>query len=643
MQQALKAYQAGDFDAALSMLRKETAASRRPDANALALLGNVQFKLGQRREAAKAYAAAAKAAPDKAPAFLKLAVTIFSTVGADAAIAEIGRRAVELNRGDRALAFTVARALFEEGRYEEITPILPILDEADGDHLNLIVNQLRLTGRLAELAALLARLANARPDDVQLRAARYQIARESCDFAAMEEHDRLMLAPDEPLSAALIEAEAGLGRVLWCDDEALMARPSQSSLAAAATLPTARRRRPLAPEGRPLRIGYLSNDFYSHATMTLFHETLLLHDRARFDVRLLSYTRGDGAGAQQAWPERLRSAIRNLEALDDAAAAALVDAEEIDILVDLKGHTLGARPAIVNLAQAPIKVGYLGFPGNVQGVDLDYAVTDAIVTPDACKPLYNGKLCRLPESYQANGFAERARPKPVLRADYGLPEDAFVFGNLNHNYKITPARLALWARILHAVPGSVLWCLCLTPYAADNLRAAFAAKGIGADRLILADRVPYAENLGRARLCDLALDTGPCNGHTTTSDMLWAGLPVLADLGHAFASRVSASLLQAIGLPELIVADDEAYFEKAVALATDRDALEALRLRLEHNRFRAPLFDAERFTRHLETAYMMMAARARLGLAPDHMDVEALPPRAGAFFDGPFMDGADPR
>ncbi|MBD3838634.1 MAG: hypothetical protein IE911_18455, partial [Brevundimonas sp.] len=283
----------------------------------------------------------------------------------------------------------------------------------------------------------------------------------------------------------------------------------------AVTLPTAGhgKRRPFSATGEKIRVGYLSNDFYCHPMMTLFLRTMASHDTERFELRLFSYTEPHAATKQEEWPEHLRRAVIPVGELSDAAAAACIDAERIDILVDLKGHTMGARLGIVNLCGAPVKATYLGYPGSVTGVDLDYAITDPVVTPDTSKPFYGEKLCRLPETYQANDWQARPLPAFMEREDAGLPEDAFVFGAFNAPYKITPRTLSLWAEVLRAVPDAVLWVLCPLPLARRNLLAALEALGVARHRVFFAERKAGAAHIDRLPLADLGLGRAGIDGH----------------------------------------------------------------------------------------------------------------------------------
>ncbi len=492
--QAVREFEAGRFRSALAKAGEALAAPDGGEEDALLrLIGDIHLKMGERIEAADALVRAAEVSDAPAAAeCLRRAVTLYAAEGATDSILPVGLRAASLNPDDSELAFAVASAFFSRGRLQEMEPLLDRLDRCIDRHLALVVNHHRLTGRFEELCRELDEGLKASPWNWFLNASRFAVAREVLDFATMARHEALMKEPDAPFSAGLLARERALTRLIWSEDEALNARPSLETAGYAVTRPSAGhgRRRPFSPPGEKIRIGYLSNDFYCHPMMTLFLRAMASHDPERFDLRLFSYTEPHAAVKQEEWPEHLRRAVIPVGELSDAAAAERIDAARIDILVDLKGHTMGARLGIVNLCGAPVKATYLGYPGSVTGVDLDYAITDPVVTPDTSKPFYGEKLCRLPETYQANDWRARPLPAYMEREDAGLPEDAFVFGAFNAPYKITPRTLALWAEVLRAVPDSVLWVLCPLPLARQNLLAALEAQGVARPRVFFAERKP---------------------------------------------------------------------------------------------------------------------------------------------------------
>jgi len=296
---------------------------------------------------------------------------------------------------------------------------------------------------------------------------------------------------------------------------------------------------------------------------------------------------------------------------------------EIDILVDLNGFTQNSRTAIFAQRAAPLQVNYLGYPGTMGAEYIDYIIADPVLIPEAHCANYQEKVVWLPHSYLPHDAASRSiSEQRFARHEFGLPERGFVFCCFNNAYKLNPRVFASRMRILGAVEDSVLWLSRDNEAAVENLRKEAAAAGVDPARLIFADRVPSpSEHLARHRLADLFLDTLPYNAHTTASDALWTGLPVLTQLGETFAGRVAASLLTAIGLPELIV-ETEAQFERlAIELATDPDRLAAVTAKLAQNRLTQPLFDTLSYVRHLEHAFAMMVGRRQGGLGPDDIEV----------------------
>ena len=435
------------------------------------------------------------------------------------------------------------------------------------------------------------------------------------------------LAANDPV---FLSIEDPLDHISWCEDEAINARITINP-ATAFTEDSRRARR-----GRPhawnekLRIGYLSNDYSDqHATMMLFQGVILAHDREKYDVYHFCHTPA-GVVSTDKGKRKLYPNIVPISTEDDAAEKC-IRKYNLDILIDLKGHTKDTRIALINRGLAPVQVAYLGFPGSGVGIDCDYVISDPVVTPDGSRPFYHEKLCRLPECYQSNDNRFRALPAAASRETLGLPEDRFVFASFNAIRKVTPETARLWAQALKAVPGSLLWMMCEGELARRNFTGFMEALGITPDRLLFTESVDHVTHIARLQAADLGLDTFPYNGHTTTSDKLWAGLPVVTKRGGNFASRVSESLLNALGVPELVAADADGFVALCRDLASDRQRLAGLRRKIAANRFTQPLFDTERFTRHLERAYEMMAERGRAGLAPDHIDVPPLPPRGGSF------------
>lgn len=351
-----------------------------------------------------------------------------------------------------------------------------------------------------------------------------------------------------------------------------------------------------------LTIGYLSCDFHDNATAHLMRGLFSLHDRSSFHVHAYSYGADDGSRYRHDI-EKQCDAFIDIRQLTDADAAKRIHADEVDILVELKGYTVGHRMGICALKPAPVQITWLGFPGTTGADFMDYILTDRIVTPEEHASYYTEKFIFLPHSYQINDRQQSIVDAIFTRAQCGLPDNGFIFCSFNQPYKIEPVMFGVWMRILRAVPGSVLWLFSNNPLAERNLKREASAGGIAPDRILFATRIPKSLHLARIQLAGLALDTRICGGHTTTSDALWAGVPVITLQGNHFASRVSASLLQAVSLPELVTHSLAEYERLAVTLATQTKKLEILTSRLAVNRSTEPLFDTARFVQYLETAY----------------------------------------
>ena len=369
-----------------------------------------------------------------------------------------------------------------------------------------------------------------------------------------------------------------------------------------------------------IRVAYFSMDFREHPVAHLMAELVECHDRNKFEVHGISF----GVNTGDFMRKRMEGAfdkfsdVRHLNELDIARLSRELD---IDIAIDLGGYTKDSKPAIFAHRAAPIQINYLGFPGTMGGSQIDYLIADPEVIPTDSQSKYSEKIIYLPNSYQANDSKRLISDRGLTRQEVDLPGSGFVFCCFNNNWKIVPETFDTWIRILQAVPNSVLWLYEDNLPAKRNLSAEASKRGLHADRLVFARRMPHAEHLARYQLADLFLDTFPYGAHTTASDALWAGLPVLTRAGKSFASRVAASLLHATGIPELITYSVEDYESLAVALANNPKRIAGLKARLTANRDTCPLFDTPLFTRHVESAYQEAYDRLQGGLAPDHIYV----------------------
>ena len=370
-----------------------------------------------------------------------------------------------------------------------------------------------------------------------------------------------------------------------------------------------------------IRVAYLSGDFREHAVAYCIAEVVELHDRSKFEVIGASFGVDDGS-EMRARLARGFDRFLDVRARGDSDAAKVLRDLEVDIAVDLMGYTRYSRPGILARRPAPVQVGYLGYPGTLGADLIDYVLADKFVLPEEHHKFYSERIVTLPGCYQANDSRRKVAGRTPTRAEAGLPEKGFVFCCFNNSYKILPAMFDVWMRLLTQVPGGVLWILEDNGAAAENLRREARARGVDPARLVFAPRVGAAEYRARCSLADLCLDTLPYNGHGTTGDMLWAGLPVLTCAGSTFAGRVAGSLLHAVGLPELVTASLEEYQALALKLARGDRLLGELRARLQRNRASASLFDTDRFRRHIESAYRIMWETWQRGDKPRAFAVE---------------------
>jgi protein O-GlcNAc transferase len=408
--------------------------------------------------------------------------------------------------------------------------------------------------------------------------------------------------------AARLDQSSDLGSPFW-----LLPEPTTPEQQLAYTLRWAARTYPSTPAadarepralvpGERVRIGYYSGDFHQHPVSCLLVEALELHDRSRFEVFAYSYGPNDGSALRA----RLENAVEHFVDVawdPDDVVFDRIRGDDLHLLVDLKGYTAGDRLRVMARRPCATQIAWLGYPGTTGSDFIDYLIADPTIVPAGADRHYAEKILRLPHSYQAND-RKRALPQPRPRAEYRLPESAFVVCCFNQSVKITPEVFARWMNLLRTLPQSVLWLLEDNRWANENLRTAAEEAGIKSSRLIFAPRVSPADHLARYRAADVALDTFPYTSHTTGSDALWLGCPLIALCGDTFAARVSASLLTNCGLGELVTYSFDEYEALAYRLATDTPYMTDVRSRLAANRETAPLFDPSAFTRDLEALYM---------------------------------------
>ena len=638
-----------------ALRRSATPSRKHRDAEKHFQQGVQWMQAGRWDDAARAFDKAVQGNPGDPVIWLNLAQARRKTGKLSAAI-DAARRARHIDAGLTIAVRLEAACLSEQHRYAEAAALLGDLPISRDDDPELhfargyaLLQQHRAQEAIEPLVDALAR----KPDHV---AAHVQLGNA---FQLLDLHEEAMqcfgtaalLEPDNPAyaSAALYEA---LHACRWDElpamraqlDERLAKRPDiaavpfmflgvsgsraqQYAVACAYTrsqfgsitpLPA---RKPARPADDRIRLAYLSNDLHQHATAYLVAELFEKHDRTRFELTLYSYGIDDGSPMRRRLQQSADRFV-DVAQCSDREIAERIRADGIDILVDLKGYTRQARPSILAYRPAPVQVNFLGYPGTMGPGLADYLIGDPVVTPLNHAEHYSEKLALMPHSYQPNDRQRRIGDTPS-RANCGLPDQGFVFCCFNNTYKITPEIFAIWCRLLAAVPGSVLWLLECSPKARSNLLRHAQSAGIDAARIVFAKPLPLAEHLGRLRNADLVLDTLPYNAHTTASDALWAGVPIVTCPGETFASRVAASLCAAAGLPALVTRSLDEYEAKALQLAATPDDLDALRRHLEERRESLPLFDSARFTAALEDLYGRMNERWQAGEPPAHLGAAA--------------------
>lgn len=471
--------------------------------------------------------------------------------------------------------------------------------------------------RYTEAAAGLARVVALEPDSAYAYGGLAQAKMHACDWT-----DRAEI--EAGLRAHVVENKSEIhpGTLLGYLDDPALQRTCAEHFVKRNTPEQAVYNGPAYAHDK-IRVAYISADFHSHATARLVVELFERHDRNAFAIEAVSF------GAVDETPLRARcvaafDAFHEVTLRSDEEIAALLRQREIDIAVDLKGFTAGARAGVFARRPAPIQVNYLAAAGTMGAAYLDYFIADKTVAPMSMQPCFTEQIVHLPDTYQPNDSTRPAPQCTLSRAEAGLPDAGFVFCSFNNSYKITPAFFDIWMRLLHAVDGAVLWLLQDSEEAKQNLRKEAAVRGVDPARLVFAPRVSPEDHLARHRLADLFLDTLPCGAHTTASDALWMALPVVTSLGNAFAGRVCASLCRAANLDELVTEDIAEYERLALSLARDPARLAELSARLERDRLQLPLFDSARYTRAMERAYTTMITRYRSGLPPAAFAIQAI-------------------
>ena len=533
---------------------------------------------------------------------------------------QMGRWSEALESYERALAlapdyaaahYNRANALGMVGRFEEAIAsydrAISLVPEYAQAYMNR-GNALNELGRHADAVESFDRAIAFAPQIPYLLGTRLHVNMQMCDWRHYRERlDTLLEAVGNQQPASLPFPLLAL-----TSDPALQQRAAQSWISATYPAPKHFTPLPKHPSKPRLRLGYFSADFRHHPVAQLIAGLFEAHDRSKFEI----YAFSSGPDTRDEMRLRLERGFEHfldVKAETDAQVVSRARALELDIAIDLSGLTTGCRPGIFAARVAPIQINYLGYPGTMGASYMDYILADQTLVSPRTEQYYSEKVIYLPHSYQPNDRQRAVSPGPLTRAELGLPQDAFVFCCFNNNYKITPETFDHWMAILRAVPDGVLWLLQASEHTANNLRREASERGVSPERLYFAPKLPMDQHLARQKCADLFLDTLPYNAHTTTSDALWVGLPVLTCMGEAFASRVAASLLKAVDLPELITTDGASFEARAIALANHPQELAEIRRRLEQNRQSAPLFDIDRLARSIESAYLQVHERRQAG------------------------------
>jgi predicted O-linked N-acetylglucosamine transferase (SPINDLY family) len=591
-------------------------------AQALNNRGLALHRLDRADDALTSYAAALAINPAYAGALNNRAATLHRLRRYDEALADCDR-ALAIDSGHREAWNNHALILFELGRAEAALASYDralAIDPNSAEALNGRGAVLHRLGRYEAALESHERVLALHPEDPHAFAGAADCALTICDWTRTARYAAEL--PGRIARQAPIVAPFRL--LAYVADPALQRQGAE--LAVRQALPaglTALQPPAIRRQTGSIRLGYLSAQFMAHAGASVIAELIERHDRARFDVTGLSICPDDGSELRR----RLVASFdefHDLCPLTDRAAAELLRKLDIDIAIDLTGHSRDARLGILAHRPAPLQVSWLGHAGTMGARFIDYVIADPVVAPLREAAHFTEKIVELPDCYLATDTTREIPTVDLNRGAVGLPDDGFVFCSFNNNYKITAPVFDRWIALLREVEGSVLWLLRDNAAAEANLRREASTRGIDPARLVFAPRVPPREHLARHELADLFLDTLPFNAHVTATDALWAGLPVLTCAGDTFASRVAASALRAAGVGELITANLDDYQNLALSLARSPDLLRGLREKLNDNRARCALFDTRRFCRHLETAYETMWEIARRREPPHSLAVNAV-------------------
>lgn len=534
--------------------------------------------------------------------------------GLFAAAAENYQRTLQLNPAYVNAHFNLGNALKQQGdfdgainSYRQTLKLSPNFADAHGELANALNEQSKYeaAARHYETALKLS------PDAIQFEVRMKRMQQQVCDFSIYADLPDLLRRIDSGSAGNW----SPFILLSWEDNPKNQLARAQKFIENARQVAPLPFPPPVERQSERVRIGYFSADFHDHATMFLMAGLLREHDHTKFEIIAYSY----GSTATGEWRKQAMGDVDEFHDVADCTEpeiVALARSHNLDIAIDLKGFTAENRLGIFGYRLAPVQVSYLGYPGSLGASFMDYIVADPVLIPAEHRDAYSENVIYLPHTYQPTDNARRISDEALARADYGLPDDAFVFCSFNNSYKIGRVEFRIWMRVLKQVENSVLWLLDTNEWSVNNLRKEARLMGVDPSRLIFAPKVSQAEHLARHKHADLFLDSYFYNAHTTASDALWGGLPLVTKVGKQFSARVAASILTAVGLQELITSNDEDYERLIIELATSPEKLGSIKEKLLDNIPKMPLFDTERYTRNFENALMQAHAIQMEGMGP---------------------------
>ena len=605
-----------DYPAAIENYKQ--AIVLKPDhAEAYNNLGNIFYQQGDFSSALKNYQKSLGLCPDNIKALYNLGV-VLQSLGDLTAAADTFRQLLTINPNFFEAHKSLGNVLLKQGQalsarkcFEQTLSIQPKHAQA---HYNLGL-ALSDSGELEAAVRSHTRALDIQPDYVKALGSKIFQQAHMCDWS-MPAQELLQI-----LSTCGIHSAAVPPFILLALEDNPQRQHQRAMTWATERYQQVAPALPNKPKKIPakIRIGYFSSDFHDHPMLYLMSGLFKYHDKERFEIYAYNY----GAKSTSSLCNRVRQHVDgffDIQQLKDHDVMQLARLHQLDIALDRKGYTQNSRSELFSYRLAPVQINYLAYPSTMGAPFIDYLVADKTIIPASQHRHYSESIIILPDTYQPNDDRRKIASTTTARADFGLPDNAFVFCCFNNSYKIRPAEFAIWMRLLKRIDKSVLWLLRSNQWVEINLRREAEKHGIDGGRLVFADKLSHAEHLARHKHANLFMDTFNYNAHTTTSDALWSGLPVITKAGSQFAARVSASLLHAVGLPELITDSEADYEALAFVLASDPNRLTAITTKLAKQRLIEPLFNTKRYTRHLEEAYQQVYERYYDGLDP--IDIE---------------------